>query len=102
MFSAEGSTISIGWDNSNEGSEIWVSDQGEGIDPRHHDMIFERFSKINSFSPGCGLGLFISRIYMRKMGGSIGVESNLGEGAKFTLKFYPHLISPSTYGGKHR
>lgn len=103
MFSAEGSTISIGWDNSNEGSEIWVSDQGEGIDPRHHDMIFERFSKINSFSPGCGLGLFISRIYMRKMGGSIGVESNLGEGAKFILKFYlPHLISPSTYGGKHR
>lgn len=89
MFSAEGSTISIGWDNSNEGPEIWVSDQGEGIDPRHHDMIFERFSKINSFSPGCGLGLFISRTYMRKMGGSIGVESNLGEGARFTLRFYP-------------
>lgn len=104
MFSDEGSIISIGWNTTPEGPEIWVQDQGIGIDPRHHDMIFERFSKINSFSPGCGLGLFICKVYMKKMNGEIAVESNLGEGAKFILKFYPppHLISPSTYGGKHR
>lgn len=103
MFSDEGSTISIGWNTTPEGPEIWVQDQGIGIDPRHHDMIFERFSKINSFSPGCGLGLYICKVYMKKMNGEIAVESNLGEGAKFILKFYPpHWISPSTYGGKHR
>lgn len=89
MFSAEGSTITIGWNSTEEGPEIWVRDQGIGIDPRHHDMIFERFSKINSFSPGCGLGLYICKTYMRKMGGSIEVESKLGEGARFILKFYP-------------
>ena len=89
MFSAEGSTITIGWETTAEGPEIWVQDQGIGIDPRHHKMIFERFTKINSFSPGCGLGLFICKIYMDKMNGGISVESKLGEGARFILKFYP-------------
>ena len=52
-------------------------------------MLFDYFFKVNSFSRGCGLGLYISRTYMEKMGGSIQVESQPSKGSTFTLTFKP-------------
>lgn len=87
-FSNEGSRIFVGWQLMPEGDlRIWVKDEGIGIQKRHYGMIFERFFKVNSFSPGCGLGLSICKSYMDKMGGEISVESNPGQGSVFTLIF---------------
>lgn len=86
-FSDEGSSIQVGWRETANGAEIFVRDEGPGIDSRYFNTIFERFFKINPFSPGCGLGLYICRSYMEKMGGSIEVQSVLGQGSTFTLKF---------------
>lgn len=68
---------------------IDVRDSGIGIDPKHFDMIFERFKQADSSVSrkygGTGLGLPISQRLARLMGGSITVESTLGKGSTFTL-----------------
>lgn len=87
-FSAEGSSIQVGFRALEQGgAQIWVRDEGIGIEARHIPMLFEYFFKVNSFSRGCGLGLYISHAYMKKMGGSIQVESQPSVGSTFTLTF---------------
>ena len=60
-----------------------------GIDPEHHDLIFQEFSQVeNPFqrrSGGAGLGLPLSRKLATFLGGSISVASSLGRGATFTV-----------------
>jgi PAS domain S-box-containing protein len=68
---------------------IDVRDTGIGIDPKHFDMIFERFKQADSSVSrkygGTGLGLPISQRLARLMGGNITVDSALGKGSTFTL-----------------
>ena len=86
-FSQEGSRIELGWKASDKGVEIWVKDEGIGIEKAHFPMLYKPFFKINSFSQGAGLGLHIAETYMQKMGGSIRVESEPGKGSIFTISF---------------
>lgn len=89
-FSDEGSRITVGWrlmdDSKDSGVEVYVKDEGKGIDPRYHELIFQRFFKIDSFHPGCGLGLAICKRFVEHMGGTITVESALGKGSRFGVK----------------
>ena len=64
-----------------------VRDSGIGIDREHIDRIFERFYKAerSRHNEGTGLGLSIVRHVVESYGGSIEVESNLGEGAIFSF-----------------
>ncbi len=68
---------------------IDVRDTGIGIDPKHFEMIFERFKQADSSVSrkygGTGLGLPISQRLARLMGGNITVESTIGTGSTFTL-----------------
>ncbi|GEM_PF-3184236 len=67
-----------------------VEDTGIGIGKENIEKIFERFYRINSsrnFTKGSGLGLAISNKIVLGLGGSIEVDSNLGEGTKFTVIF---------------
>lgn len=90
LFSAEGSHIEVGFRALEAGgAQLWVRDEGIGIQERYFPMLFDYFFKVNSFSRGCGLGLYISRTYMEKMGGSIQVESQPSKGSTFTLTFKP-------------
>ena len=89
VFSDKSSPIEIGWgksDRANYSTEIWVKDSGIGIDDKYKELVFERFFKVDSFSSGCGLGLFICKTYVGLMGGEINVESNQGGGSKFIIK----------------
>ena len=62
---------------------VYVKDTGIGIEPEKVDHIFERFVKLNSFAQGTGLGLSICRMIIEKIGGEIGVTSELGKGSTF-------------------
>jgi signal transduction histidine kinase len=63
---------------------IEIQDQGVGMEKRHWKNIFEPYWQINSESPGCGLGLYISQQFIRMSGGELGiVDSQPGGGTKF-------------------
>ena len=65
---------------------FYVKDTGIGIPEDKKDQIFDRFVKLNTFAQGTGLGLPICAMIAEKFGGSIGVESCVGEGSLFWLK----------------
>jgi PAS domain S-box-containing protein len=62
-----------------------VSDTGMGIEPEEIGQIFDAFTQTRSGATagGTGLGLTISQHLIGKMGGTLGVESRLGEGSRF-------------------
>lgn len=66
---------------------ISVADDGRGIAPEVLDSIFEAYNRGDAapFEAGLGLGLFISRELVRRMGGDIEVESEPGHGSTFTI-----------------
>ena len=67
--------------------EVTVADDGIGIDPEHHEMIFREFAQVDSSRArrhhGTGLGLAIARSFVQLHGGEIWVESDLGKGSRF-------------------
>jgi len=90
-YSPEGSTITVHVDDSDNQLKFCVSDQGPGIAQEHQVNLFDRYvqvdSKANREMTGSGLGLAICKGLVEAHGGSIGVESEVGQGAnfKFTL-----------------
>ncbi|MEG1611600.1 MAG: PAS domain-containing protein [Alistipes sp.] len=81
-FTREGA-IHFGFDLHGNMIDFYVRDSGVGIAPEKVNNIFERFVKLNNFAVGTGLGLSISKMIVEKMGGTIGVESQLGKGSCF-------------------
>ncbi|TFZ67795.1 GAF domain-containing protein [Hymenobacter sp. UV11] len=74
---------------------FYVQDQGIGIDPRHHDNIFKLFKRLhalNKYGGGTGAGLAIAKKMAEKHGGTLWVESTLGQGATFFFSL-PKLLS---------
>lgn len=69
------------------GGEISVSDEGPGIEPSDLPHIFDRFYRSQEARtlPGSGLGLSIAKRAAERHGGTVGVESIVGEGSTFTL-----------------
>jgi K+-sensing histidine kinase KdpD len=76
-------TITLGYDINGDQIRIWVSDTGRGIAKQDQERIFERFVKLDEFVPGTGLGLSVVKSHVMNLGGTLGVESELGEGAEF-------------------
>ena len=88
-----GSLIEVKLSQTSEGISLSVSDNGPGLSKEHQERIFERFfradpSRKRTDGEGSGLGLSIVDAVMRAHGGSVSVNSKLGEGATFTL-FFP-------------
>lgn len=82
-FTKQGS-IRIGYDQVDETHlRFYVTDTGVGIAKEMQTRIFERFVKLDSFVQGTGLGLPICSNIIKRLGGSIGVESKLGKGSTF-------------------
>ncbi len=62
---------------------VEISDNGCGIDEEIKGKIFEPFFTTKVSGTGAGLGLFVSKILVEGLGGSLEVESRLGEGSTF-------------------
>lgn len=81
-FTEEG-TITVGYRIIENGLSFYVSDTGKGIAEENLPQLFDRFTKFDHFIPGTGLGLSICQTIVRKLGGDISVESELGKGTTF-------------------
>jgi PAS domain S-box-containing protein len=64
---------------------IVIHDNGIGIDPQYVDRIFDMFFRGTEKSDGSGLGLYIVKQTIEKLGGSIAVESYAGQGTMFRI-----------------
>ncbi len=67
---------------------LWVEDNGIGVAAEHRDRIFRVFERLHGREtyPGSGIGLAIVRKSLERMGGSVGVESELGRGSRFWIE----------------
>lgn len=70
--------------------EVSVRDRGPGIAPEHHAAVFERFKQVSredsTKKGGSGLGLAICKAFVEAHGGSVGLESKVGEGSRFWFR----------------
>ncbi len=67
--------------------EMTVADTGGGIAGSNHERVFEPFFSTKGPSEGTGLGLAMVQGFMKQSGGSVALNSNLGQGATFRLLF---------------
>ncbi len=90
-------TVSAGRTDGNRVT-ISISDDGVGIPSEDLSRIFERFYRVNKARSrdvgGTGLGLSIVKHVVERMNGAIGVESQLGKGAVFTISLPECTSSP--------
>jgi signal transduction histidine kinase len=64
--------------------QFWVQDNGPGLSPEDQARLFAEFSRIDrERTKGHGLGLSIVKRIVRRLGGEVGVESQVGQGSKF-------------------
>jgi len=76
--------ISVGYRYQEKGLYIYCEDTGRGIPADKHDIIFQRFVKLDEFVQGTGMGLAICKSIVERLGGRIGVDSDgPGQGATF-------------------
>lgn len=85
-FTEHGS-IELDYTLSRDGKYITfaVTDTGIGIPRGKEEIIFSRFEKLNSSTPGSGLGLYISRMLAALLKGELKLDSDYRKGARFLL-----------------
>ncbi len=70
--------------SSNKIIRFWIRDNGKGISPENQKLLFKQFERLDETKiEGHGLGLSIAKRIIDKLGGQIGVESELGKGSTF-------------------
>lgn len=82
--------IHIGFSRSGDFPVFFIKDNGIGIDPRHHQQIFELFTRVDMKSHGSGVGLSMVERIIRSHGGKIWVRS---EGERKGTAFFFSLPS---------
>ena len=90
-------TVTIAVEDVDDSCTITVSDTGPGIPRENLDKIFEPFFSTKSPGQGTGLGLFVSRGIVEKLGGTIEVASKIGQGASFSIRMPKQLKNTEDY-----
>jgi signal transduction histidine kinase len=74
-----------------------IIDNGRGIDPKDHQRIFDLFRRAGAQDkPGQGIGLAHVRALVRRLGGTMSVQSELNKGTTFTITL------PNTWAASNR
>lgn len=66
---------------------IEVTDTGIGIPAEKQEWVFDRFTKLDEFKPGAGLGLYICQLIVKRLGGTIQIDKEYTQGTSFILTF---------------
>ncbi|OQY21687.1 MAG: hypothetical protein B6I37_08340 [Desulfobacteraceae bacterium 4572_35.2] len=86
-YSPAGGTITLGAKQQGQTIRVWVSDEGMGISEQDQQLIFDHFYRVdngdNRLIGGTGLGLALVKEMVLAQGGTLAVESTLGEGSCF-------------------
>lgn len=89
-FIAPGTKPSVSIRAQDMGSDvrIWIEDNGIGIEPKDQKRIFIMFERVHPATAyeGTGIGLAIVRKAAERVGGSVGVQSEIGQGSKFWIQ----------------
>jgi PAS domain S-box-containing protein len=89
--STAGDTVSVSLEWTPTQVRVKVRDHGPGIDPQFRSRMFEKFSQADTSDRraqgGTGLGLYITRMLVERMGGRIAVASVPDQGATFFVEF---------------
>ena len=89
--SPAGETVRVALQPQADGVRITVRDRGPGIAPEFRERLFEKFSQADGTDRraqgGTGLGLYITRMLVERMGGRIAADEAAGEGSAFSLHF---------------
>ena len=85
----EEDTVSVTWQQFSSVVQIRVMDNGSGIHPEDLYHIFKRFyrSRFSKDTQGLGLGLPLAKSIIEAHGGTIEVDSTLGQRTSFTINF---------------
>jgi signal transduction histidine kinase len=99
-YSPEGGDVVVHVEARNGSGRIAIRDHGIGIAPADHTRIFDKFTRLDPGLTrgvgGTGLGLYISRELVTRMGGTITVDSTPGEGSTFTVELPVYGSATST------
>ncbi len=86
-FAPEKGRVTVAIHSSVEELQVWVEDNGKGIDPALHELVFDKFFQAKNQTlrkpEGSGLGLAICKKIIDLHGGNIWVKSELNMGSKF-------------------
>jgi len=90
--------VRLGAEQRDTGVTLVVSDTGPGIAPAEHERIFSDFHQLENHGSrsrhaGLGLGLAIVRRLARALGISVGIRSDLGQGASFSIALPASMIA---------
>jgi signal transduction histidine kinase len=73
---------------------VFFRDNGIGIAAENQNRVFDLFHRVSHSSEGTGVGLAVVKRAVEKMGGSVGVESELAKGSTFWMEFALPSNSP--------
>jgi signal transduction histidine kinase len=76
---------------------LWIVDNGIGIAPENLGKIFGVFQRLHKQEtyPGTGIGLALVSKGIERIGGRVGVESEVGRGSKFWMEVKPFACAPA-------
>ena len=111
--SPKGETVTVGLEIKNGGEaatinhqpstiNLSVSDHGPGIPAAEHEKIFERFYRLGSElrreTQGVGIGLSVVKHIMEAHGGRVRVQSEVGQGSRFTIELRAETLTTDKHG----
>ena len=98
-FTPDGGRITVQAVTADGQAAISVRDTGIGIADAEQDVVFEEFRQATSSSPrkseGTGLGLALTKRFVELHGGTIRLQSTVGEGSTFTFTLPRNLVAKS-------
>lgn len=97
-FTPSGGTISLAAQQDQTRVTVSVTDTGIGIAEQDQPKLFQKFSQLNHAEAGLGLGLYIAKSIVEAHGGTMWVDSTVGQGSsfRFTLPLAPRIHAERT------